>query len=286
MRAPDPYAPRMRLFRPRGRKDDERGTGSPLARAMALYTAGRHAEAEAEARAVAAARSRPRDDMYAPLASSIAALAMGAQGRHAEALTAYDALLPVFGRIFGAEHPQTLKLRSDRAQTLSTLARHAECEAECAAVARAAARGTGPEMLLIATAARNGLVYALNAQGRHQEAEALACEALAAHDVPDRFSLVLRIGLARSLNGQARHKEALAEAERADELRHGLPGEQHHAETGAVELAMATALDGLDRGAEARARATAAHDACLAVFGPDHHRTAEARELLDRIDGS
>jgi hypothetical protein len=37
--------------------------------------------------------------------------------------------------------------------------------------------------------------------------------------------------------------------------------------------------------AEARARAAAAHDACLAAFGPDHHRTAEARALLDRIDG-
>jgi tetratricopeptide (TPR) repeat protein len=253
---------------------------------MALYEAGRYAEAEAEARAVAATRSRTRDDMYAPLALSIAALATGAQGRHAEALAAYDAVLPSFGRIFGAEHPQTLKLRSDRAQALTALARHAECEAECAAVAQAATRGTGPEMPLIAAAARNGVIFALNAQGRHPEAEALANEALAAHRTSDRFSLVLRLGLARSLNGQARHEEALAEAERADELRRSLPEEQHRPETGAVELAVATALLGLGRGSEARLRAAAAHDACLASFGPDHRRTAEARALLDSIDGA
>ncbi|MEU4356285.1 tetratricopeptide repeat protein [Streptomyces virginiae] len=169
---------------------------------MTLYQAGRYAEAEAEARSVAAARSRSRNDTYAPLALGIAALAAGAQGRHADAVTTYDALLPVAGRIFGAEHPQTLKLRSDRAQALTSLARHAECEAECAAVARIAARGTGPDMPLIATAARNGQIYALTALGRHPQAEALAREALAAHRAPDRFTLVLRLGLARSLNSR------------------------------------------------------------------------------------
>lgn len=254
-----------------------------MGQATALYHAGRYAEAEAEARAVAAARPRSRDDVDAPLALSIAAVAMGAQGRHAEALVEYDALLPVFRRIFGAEHPQTLKLRSDRAQALTALARHAECEAECAAVARAAARGTGPDMARLASAARNGLIYALNAQGRHQEAEALAREALAAHRTPDRFGLVLRLGLARSLNGLTRHAEALAEAERADELRRGLPEEQRRPETGAVELAVATALLGLGRADEARPRAAAAYEACLTAFGPDHRRTVEGRALLASI---
>ncbi|POX50930.1 hypothetical protein C3488_13310 [Streptomyces sp. Ru72] len=274
----------MRFFWPRGRNDVGRRTRSPLPPVMALYEAGRYAEAEAEARAVAAARSRPRDDPHAPLALSIAALAASAQGRHAEALATYDAVLPVFGRVFGAEHPLTLKLRSDRAQTaLSALDQHAECEAECAAVARAAMRGTGPEMPLIAAAAHNGLIYALNAQGRHREAETLAREALTAPGVPARFTLVLRLGLARSLNGQDRYEEALAEAERADEQHRSLPEGQRRPETGAVELAVATAFLGLGRGTEARTRAAAAHDACLAAFGRDHRRTAEARALLDRI---
>ncbi|MFF1569554.1 hypothetical protein ACFVY1_40120 [Streptomyces sp. NPDC058293] len=121
---------------------------------------------------------------------------------------------------------------------------------------------------------------------RHQEAEALAREALAALCAPDRLSLVLRLGLARSLNGQARHQQALAEAERADKLRRSLPEERHRPETGAVELAVATALLGLRRGAGARLKVAAAHDACLASFGPDHRRTVAARALLDRSDGA
>lgn len=252
---------------------------------MALYQAGRYAEAEAEARSVAAARSQRRDDTHAPLALGLAALAAGAQGRHADAVTTYDALLPVFGRIFGAEDAQTLKLRSDRAQALSSLARHGECEAECAAVFHLASRGAGPDMALIAAAARNGQIFALTALGRHKEAETLACEALAAHRERDRFSLVLRLGLARSLNGQGRHEEALAETRRADALHRVLPEEQQRPETGAVQVVMATALVGLGRGTEARHLAAAAQDVCLAAFGPDHRRTTEATALLARIDG-
>ncbi|WP_233273647.1 tetratricopeptide repeat protein [Streptomyces broussonetiae] len=252
---------------------------------MDLLKDGRFAEAEAEAREVASARSALHgDDPYAPRALSIAAVAMGAQGRHAEALAQYDELLPVFGRIFGAEHLLTLKLRSDRAQTLVALDRSAESEAECAAVARIADRGTGPHLPLVAVAARNGLVFALNAQGRHEEAEAIARDALAGRFAEGRLALVLRLGLARSLNGQGRHEEALTEAEHAGALRRDLP-ELTRAETGGVELAVATAQLGLGRTDEARAGAADALDACRTVLGPDHYRAAEARSLLDRIDG-
>ncbi|MDT0464933.1 alpha/beta hydrolase [Streptomyces gibsoniae] len=181
---------------------------------------------------------------------------------------------------------QTLRLRSDRAQTLSFLGRHAECEAECAAVARAAAQGREPETVAVEAAARNGQIYALNAQGRHAEAEALARDALAPRGVRDRITLALRLGLARSLNGQARYEEALAEAKQIGRLRRIMPEEHRHPETGAVELAVATALLGLGRATEARTEAAAAHTACLGAFGPGHHRTAEARALLDRIDGA
>ncbi|KAB2971022.1 tetratricopeptide repeat protein [Streptomyces sp. SS1-1] len=272
----------MRFFR-RGRSDDERMKGTPVAEAKALYEAGRYAEAEAEARAVAG--SRPREDEYTAVALNIAALAAGAQGRHAEAVDTYDEALPVFTGLFGADHFLTLKLRSDRAQQMVSLDRHSESAAECAAVADAAARGTGPEMAFLASAARNGLVFALNAQGRHKEAEAHAREALAAHAARDRAALVLRLGLARSLNGQARHDEALAVAESADELYRALPSDLRRPDTGAVELVLGNALLGLGRTSDARHRAAVAHDACLASFGPEHRRTVEAATLLERIDG-
>jgi tetratricopeptide (TPR) repeat protein len=211
-------------------------TGTPVAEAKALYEAGRYAEAEAEART--ASRSRPRDDVYGAVALNIAAIATGVQGRHTEALATYDEALPVFGRIFGADHWLTLKLRSDRAQQMTSPGRHAGCEAECAAVTRAAVRGTGRRWHAWQRA-RNGLVFALIAQGRHQEAEALAREALAAHGERDPMSLVLRLGPARSLNGQARHEDALTEARGAEKLYRSLPDHQRLPETGAVELAFA-----------------------------------------------
>ncbi|MER6818506.1 tetratricopeptide repeat protein [Streptomyces cellulosae] len=273
----------MRIFRPRGPLDVS-SVGSPLAQAVAMHRAGRHADAEREARAVAASRSRRRNDTWAPVALHVAAIAAGAQGRHAEAVALHDEALPHFARAFGDGHPQTLKARSDRAQVLTSLGRYAECETECAAVASAAARRPEPEAAHVALAARNGQVFALTALGRHPEAEALAREVLAAaRGMPERFSLVLRLNLARSLNGQARHEEALAEAEHALRLHRGLPAAEQRPEAGAVDLATATALLGVGRRDEARVRAVAAHDACLAVLGPDHRRTEEARELVDRI---
>ncbi|MGC4945402.1 tetratricopeptide repeat protein [Streptomyces sp. DT224] len=268
----------MKFFR-------SRGTGtkpSPATRAAELYRAGRYAEAETQARAVARSRPRDREELLGAL--TVVAVSTGAQGRHAEALTAYDEALSVSRRLFGPGHWQTLKLRSDRAQQLASLGRHAECEAESEAVVRAAAGNTHPETRRVAAAATNGVVFALNAQGRHAKAETLARDALAQLREPHRIRLVLQIGLARSLNGQARYGEALAESATADAFHRALPEGQRGPEAGAVDLVAATALLGLGRVAEARTRASAAHDTCLTSFGPDHRRTVEARELLDRFD--
>lgn len=276
----------MNSFGPHGGHHAATAATSPLDRATALYAAGRYAEAEAEARAVAGSRAWMHNDPYELVARNVVALALGSQGRHAEASAEFDALLPEFARVFGAEHVQVLKLRSDRAQALIPHGRYAECEAECAAVARFLAGRAEPEARMIATAACNGLVYALNAQGRFQEAEAVARDALAVRAVPDRISLVLRLGLARSLNGQARYAEALAEVEEVIRLRREQPGDDSRQETGAGELIVAVALLGLGYVADARARAVTAHDALYAAFGPNHYRTAEARSLLAHLDGA
>ncbi|CAG7648305.1 tetratricopeptide repeat protein [Actinacidiphila bryophytorum] len=274
----------MKLFRSRGRHDAPAAAGSPLDQPVGLYKAGRYVAAESAARAVAESRSTLRDDQVALVAWSLVGLATSAQGRHAEAVAVYDRLLPDFGRVFGAEAVLTLKLRSDRAQELARLGRYAECEAECAAVARIAERGGSEETGFAAAAARNGLAFALTEQGRHEEAEATAREALAALGAQqDRFTVTLLAVLARSLNGQARHEEALAAAERADALWQALPEGERHAESGAAGLARATALLGLGRTAEARTHAAAAHRARLAAHGPEHRGTADAQALLDRI---
>ncbi|MCY0924109.1 tetratricopeptide repeat protein [Streptomyces sp. H27-G5] len=274
----------MKLFRWGGRSESGPMAGTPFARTSVLYRAGRYAEMEAEARSVAVGPFRARDKAFGPLALGIAVVAVSAQGRYADALTMYDELLPVFVNAFGAEHIHTLKLRADRAQVLGGLGRYGECEAECAAVAHLADHNVGPDAPFVATLAREGQIHALNALGRHPEAEALARRTLAAHRESDRLRLVLRLSLADSLSGQDRHTEALAEVQRADVLHHNLPPEQRRPETGSIELAAAAALFGLGRGAEARLRASAAYDACLAVRGPDHLRTAKIKALLDRID--
>ncbi|MFJ8164262.1 tetratricopeptide repeat protein [Streptomyces sp. NPDC096136] len=276
----------MTLSRSHGEGEDGPAAAYPPARATALYQAGRYAEAEAEARSVAAARAPLHDDPFGPLALGIAGLAAIAQGHHAEALDTFDALLPDFGRVFGAQHPMTLKLRTDRAQALNLLGRHDACEAECLDVMRTASLSATPETPFIVMAALNGRIAALNALGDHPAVEGLAREFLATPREPDQPTLIVLLSLALSLHAQGRHEEALAAAERAGGVYRGLPPEQRGPETGAVDLAAAAALLGLGRGSEARSRAAAAHDACLAAFGPDNVRTVQARELLERTGGA
>ncbi|SEN46687.1 hypothetical protein SAMN05216267_1005249 [Actinacidiphila rubida] len=230
----------------------------------------------------------PRSRKETAGALSLTAAAVNAQGRHVEALAVFDEAVPFFEKVFGAKSAETLALRCNRGQVLAVLSRHTECERECADVARTAAQGRSPAMSLIVTAAQNGVVYALNGQGRHREAEALARDTLAGPVRPgragvDRLALVLLLGLARSLNGQERYDEALAVAERADELRRTLTEDLRRPESGTVELIMGNAFLGLGRTADAHAAASAAHDACLATFGPEHHRTVEAQTLLARL---
>ncbi|MFF7337493.1 tetratricopeptide repeat protein [Streptomyces sp. NPDC008163] len=267
----------MKFFRSRVRRTKP----SPVFRLAELYHAGQYAEAEKEGRALI--RS-PLSERELVVARTVIAISTGAQGRHTEAVSEYEEALAVSREFYGAGHWQTLKLRSDRAQQLAAVGRHAECEAECEALVHATAGTTDEDLRLVAAAAANGLVYALNQRGQHVKAEALAREALAEPSATPHVRRVLQLGLARSLNGQERYEEALAEAATSGELHRALSEGQRVPDEGAADLVTGTALLGLGRTAEARTRADAALSACLASFGPDHYRTVEARELLARFD--
>ncbi|MEW1890555.1 tetratricopeptide repeat protein [Streptomyces sp. IBSBF 3010] len=269
----------MKFFRSRARHTKP----SPVLRLAEQYHAGQYAEAEKEGRALI--RS-PLSERELVVAWTVIAISVGAQGRHTEAVSAYEEALAVSRAFYGAEHWQTLKLRSDRAQQLVATGRHAECQAECEAVVRAAAGAADEDKRLVAVAATNGLVHVFNKQGKHVKAEALARDALADPSATPSFRQILQLGLVRSLNGQERYEEALAEAATAGELQRALPEGKRGPDAGAVDLATGTALLGLGRVAEARTQADAALAACLASLGPDHYRTVEARELLARIDAA
>lgn len=273
----------MAFFRSRGRREDTQRADDLVAGARALFEAGRYAEAEAEARSVAAARGRHADDLAAPMAVSIAALAASAQGRHAEALALYDERLPVVGEVFGEGHRLTLKLRLGRAEVLNQLGRYREAVLECGDVARVAGQA---EMPYVAMDALTAQIRAFEMMGDFAAVEKLARGILGAHDGLDRYTVRVRLSLAFSLNVLERHEEALAETERAALLDRAFTPAERAPETGLADLNRATALFGLGRAAEARPPAAASHGDCLEVFGADHPRTTQARLLLDRIDGA
>ncbi|WP_327355082.1 tetratricopeptide repeat protein [Streptomyces sp. NBC_01304] len=241
-----------------------------------LYVAGRYAECEETARALAADRAHLRGDHLALAALSHAAQAVSAQGGHAEALRQQDELLPYFIRIHGQEHPLTLKLRSDRAQTLGYLARYEESEAESRSLIALAGQGKEPSHRMLSLSARNALSYAQSGSSRFTEAETTAREALAGAQGEDRFTSVLRLALIRALNGQQRYEEALTELAALPEL-------QTPAETGTRELARATALRGQGRRTEAETEARSALAAITRALGPEHRRAQEAQDLLGTL---
>lgn len=102
----------MKFFRSRARRTKP----SPVFRLAELYHAGQYAEAEKEGRALI--RS-PLSERELVVAWTVVAISVGSQGRPTEAVSAYEEALAVSHDFYGAEHWQTLKLRSDRAQQLA-----------------------------------------------------------------------------------------------------------------------------------------------------------------------
>ncbi|WP_189969945.1 tetratricopeptide repeat protein [Streptomyces violascens] len=241
-----------------------------------LLRAGCAEEAEARARTFqgAARRAPGRGDLTNVTASLLAARAVLAQGRAAQALSELDGLLAEPAEPPSMRHYVTsLAVRVNRAQALCHLERPGEAETECRDVLNALARIT-QHSVKVELAALHCLVHALNGQGRHPEAETVARGALPRAE--GDAVMALSCSLVRSLNGQGRHEEALTEA-RKPVPQYGRGG------AGAIGLGAATALHGLGRRSEAEAEARQALADCEQFLPPGHHRAQQTRELLARI---
>ncbi|WP_225860787.1 tetratricopeptide repeat protein [Streptomyces triticiradicis] len=167
-----------------------------------------------------------------------------------------------------------LDLRSNRVVVLVQQDRFTKAEAEAKDILRAITRLAHlTEVWETELAALTNLASALNGQGRHEEAEAIARGNLPRADEPT--AAVLHRVLVRSLDGQGRYEEALVEVSRL------APGGR--ADSGAVELDKARALHGLGRRSEAEATVRQALTACEQLLHPAHPRIRDARTLLTRI---
>ncbi|WP_329467387.1 tetratricopeptide repeat protein [Streptomyces sp. NBC_01431] len=241
-----------------------------------LLRAGRAEEAEEQARTFqqAAGRAPGRDDLTNTTASMLAARAVLAQGRAAEAVSELDGLLAALTDPPSMpHHAVSLAVRVNRAAALCHLERTGEAETECRDVLKSMARMTRPSAK-VELAALHCLVLALNGQGRYEEAEAVARGALPRAE--REAAMALGCGLVRSLNGQGRHEEALTEARKTAPA-YGRGG------ASAIGLGVATALHGLGHRAEAEAEARQVLADCEKYLPPGHRRTQQTHQLLARI---
>lgn len=270
----------MRWERARHGRSGERVASSQrvaLDRVQGLLEAGEFEQAEAEARALAASpRARGGDPgLVSWLARSLAAGAAIAHGRGAELLPEVETLITELERTAGADRQLLLAVRSNRAAVLVQQDRYTEAEAEALDILRGTTRIAHlTRMWRVELSALTNLAAALNGQGRHEEAEAIARGNLPQADGP--AAAFLHRALVGSLNGQSRHEEALAEARRYT------PAGGRTA-SGTLEIVTARALYGLGRRDEAEATAREALTACEQSLHPAHPRIKEARTLLTRI---
>jgi tetratricopeptide (TPR) repeat protein len=114
-------------------------------------------------------------------------------------------------RLFGPDHPNTLTIRGNLANTLRSQGRYDEAEPLEREVLTAREKALGsehPDTLI----ARGNLASTLHLQGRYEEAEGLYREVLAAHEEvlgPEhRDTLTTRGNLANNLRLQGRYEEA------------------------------------------------------------------------------
>ncbi|MFK8908257.1 hypothetical protein [Streptomyces sp. YS-3] len=253
-----------------------------LERAHQLLAAGEFEQAEEGGRFLATMSPvRGADsELSAWLAKAVAVTAAAAHGRGQEVLPEMEALITEMTRSSDAGptlRTVLLAVRAHHVEILLQQERYEEAESEARDILRAAARLAHlTQVWETELFTLTKLAAALNGQGRHEEAEAIA-----------RGNLPLADGLAAaalgrplvcSLNGQGRYEEALTEA-------HQLPVAGTRVSSGALDILIATSLHHLGRDQEAEDAARRAVLACEQALHPVHPRIREARTLLARITG-
>ncbi len=238
-------------------------------------------------------RTPPGDDISEPLvraaidtgdpadADSLAATAYQ-QGRYALAERAYRKAWQekTSDPGLGAEHPDTLTSRNDRALALYAMGRLEEAEAEHRAVLEIFTRVLGAEHPDTLTS-RDNRALVLHDMGRLEEAEAehravleIRTRVLGAEH-PD--TLTSRNERAGNLRGLGRLDEAEAEHRAVLEIRTRVLGAEHP-DTLTSRDNLAAVLRGLGRLEEAEAEHRAVLQVCTRVLGAEHPDTLTIRD--------
>jgi len=214
-------------------------------------------------------------------------VALSRLGRVGAALELYDRALPLLETHRGPTHPDTLACRSNRAEALWDLERHAEALEEMRELLVQRREVFGPDHERVGIAANN-LADALRQIGRYDEAAPLYGEAIrvfkgALGEENMRVASVTH-NLGVMLLDRGDPDAALARLGAAAALAGRLLPEGHWI-VAQFELREGEAMLRLGRRDEALRLIRASHDRLLGSLGPDHERVERAAALLAEAEG-
>ena len=204
------------------------------------------------------------------------------QGQYSEAENILRSVVDVRTRVFGPEHPDTLRSRNRLSYALWRQGKYAEAEADFGELIKLEEKVLGPEhpdTLL----SRNGLAIALDDAGKHSEAEAEHHEVLKLREKvlgpehPD--TLRSRNNLALALNREGKYAEAEADFTELIKLEEKVLGPEHP-DTLRSHSNLIVALGNQGKDAQAEAEFRKLIELQEKVLGQDHPDTLRSRTNL------
>lgn len=221
----------------------------------------------------------------AAYAAGMAANYQATQGLFMPAEATLRAVLQIWLRTLGADHPYTISTRYSIAQRMAERADYAQAELEYRNVLEAMRRTLGPEHRDTLSAQHN-IASLISFQGHFAQAEAQYREVLAiklrvlSQDHPD--TLTTRHEVARMMSEQGNYIEAEAEFRSILEARLSILGPDHYNTLiTRAQLARTIAAQGDYAKAEAEFRDILSIQ--LTLLGPQHLRTLWTRHEIARM---